>query len=521
MVDSAWSNESWLRPLLSGVLGQEPVAALAADGRPLWEAVVASGLLSDEQLLTLASQRFDLRIADLDDRTAHARGLLPERWARRYRVLPLRAADGALEVATADPLNLDCERAIAFATGRSVRFALASPLTLARALDFAYRDEPAPQPRMDVQHLTNELETAPPADDGEDGASVSRLVDDLLGEGIAARASDIHIEPEEQGIIVRHRVDGILRRVRTLRRSVAPSLVSRLKIICGLDIADRLRPQDGRARVAVNGVAVDLRVSTLPASHGEKVAVRVLDGRSAVLTLDGMGFPPDELERIEKLLDCREGLMRGTGPTGSGKTTTLYATLRRLLQCGVNIMTVEDPFEYRLPGIVQVQVNERAGLTFASALRSIMRQDPDVLLIGEVRDRETAEIAIQASLTGHLVFTTLHTNDAASAVTRLVDVGIAPYKIATAVKGVVAQRLVRRLCGCRSSMRREQLLVAEPSPKSCGECAGEGYRGRLAIVEVIIATPEFERAVAAGHGAERLGEVARLAGMRSLWESGL
>ena len=522
MVDSAWSNERWLRPLLSGLLGQEPVASLAADGRPLWEAVVAAGLVSDEGLLALAAERLDLPVADMRGGTAYARSLLPERWARRYRVLPLRAADGALEVATADPLNLDCERAIAFATGRSVRFALASPISLARALDRVYRDEPAPVQRMDVQHLTAEIETAPPAPDDADAASTTRLVDDLLAEGIAASASDIHIESEERGIVIRHRIDGVLRMVRTLPRSVAPSLVSRLKIICGLDIADRLRPQDGRARVAVNGVAVDLRVSTLPASHGEKVAVRVLDGRSAVITLDGMGFLPDELARIERLLEAREGLILVTGPTGSGKTTTLYAVLRRLQQRGVNIVTVEDPIEYRLPGIVQVQVNERAGLTFASALRSIMRQDPDVLLIGEIRDRETAEIAIQASLTGHLVLSTLHTNDAASAVTRLVDIGVAPYKIATSVKGVLAQRLLRRLCGCGAKReRRDQLLVAEPSPVSCKDCAGEGYKGRLAIAEVLIASADFERAVAAGEGAERLSDAAKRTGMRSLWECGL
>ncbi len=522
MVDSGWSNESWLRPLLAGALGQEPVASLATDGRPIWEAVVAAGLLTDDQLLTLASQRFSWPVADLSDGSANARALLPERWARRYRVLPIRAADGVLEVATADPLNLDCERAIAFATGRTIRFALASPISLSRALDTAYRDE-GPAPKHDVQHLTADIEGAPPTYfDGDDATTITRLVDDLLGEGISTRVSDIHIEPEERGLVVRHRIDGVMRHVRTLPRSVAPSLVSRLKILCGLDIADRLRPQDGRTRIAVNGVAVDLRVSTLPASHGEKVAVRVLDGRTAVLTLDGMGFMEDEQERIERLLDAREGLVLVTGPTGSGKTTTLYAALRRLQQQGVNIVTVEDPIEYRVPGIVQVQVNERAGLTFAAALRSIMRQDPDVLLIGEIRDRETAEIAIQASLTGHLVFSTLHTNDAASAVTRLADVGVAPYKIATAVKGVIAQRLLRRLCACRAGVApREQLLVAEPSPVRCASCAGNGYRGRLAIVEVLISSPEFERAVASGEAADKLAEHARNGGMRSLWESGM
>ena len=517
MVDSAWSNERWLRPLLSELLGQEPLAALAADGTPLWESVVRAGLMSDEQVVQAAASRFRLPVADLRAGVG-ARALLAERWARKYRVVPLRTGDGALHVATADPLNIDCERALAFATGHSVRFALASPLALTRALDATYSNEP-PAPRVDVQHLTTDVEAAPPSDDADDAASVTRIVDDLLGEGIAARVSDIHIEPEERGIVVRHRVDGVLRPVRTMPRGIAPSLVSRFKILCGLDIADRLRPQDGRARVAVNGIAVDLRVSTLPASHGEKIVVRVLDSRGAVTELEGMGFLADEQSRIERLLEHREGLILVTGPTGSGKTTTLYAALRRLQKTGVNIVTVEDPIEYRLPGIVQVQVNERAGLTFASALRSIMRQDPDVLLIGEIRDRETAEIAIQASLTGHLVFSTLHTNDAASAVTRLVDIGVAPYKIATAVKGVIAQRLVRRHCPCRAG-RREHRLVAEPLPP-CRECGDAGFRGRLAVVEVLLASPEFERAVMTGESAERLAARARAAGMRLLWESGL
>ena len=522
MVDSAWSSESWLRPLLTHVLGQEPIASVAADGKPLWEAVVASGLLSDDRVLAIAAAHLRISVADLRDGTSQARTLLPERWARRYRVLPLRAAAGTIEVATADPVNLDCERALSFATGKSVRLSLASPLSLTRALDAAYRDEPAPAVRLDVQHLGADVEVAPAGpEDTEDSASISRLVDDVLGEGIAAHASDIHIEPEERGIVVRHRIDGMLRPARTLPRSAAQALVSRLKILCGLDIADRLRPQDGRARVALNGVAVDLRVSTLPASHGEKVAIRVLDARGAVRALDAMGFSDDELRSIETLIESREGLILVTGPTGSGKTTTLYAALRRLQERGLNIVTVEDPIEYRLPGVVQVQVNERAGLTFAAALRSIMRQDPDVLLIGEIRDRETAEIAIQASLTGHLVFSTLHTNDAASAVTRLVDIGVVPYKIATALKGVLAQRLVRRRCSCGGASERRDRMVAEPPAVKCALCAGEGFRGRLAIVEVLRATPAFERAVADGQSTERLAETARQAGMRSLWESGM
>jgi type II secretory ATPase GspE/PulE/Tfp pilus assembly ATPase PilB-like protein len=450
--------------------------------------------------------------ADFTRVDPRAVAMLPERWARRHGVLPLAVERDGLLVATSDPLDLDAEHAVGFATGQRVRWAVAPADVVAEQIERWYGEpqddaRDARRPPTEVEHLAFGAESGGSAA-ADAGSSVIQLVDQLLADGIRGGASDIHLEPEEQGIAVRHRVDGVLRQVQVLPRAVAPSLVSRIKILSGLDIADRLRPQDGRARVAVAGAVVDLRVSTLPASHGEKVVVRVLDGRGGLRTLDAIGFAETDLRRIRVLLEQREGLLLVTGPTGSGKTTTLYAALREIAARGVNVVTVEDPIEYRLPGIVQVQVHERAGLTFGAALRSIMRQDPDVILVGEIRDRETAEIAIQASLTGHVVLSTLHTNDAASAVTRLIDIGVAGYKIATAVKGIVAQRLVRRVC-------------RECAASGCVACAGVGYRGRLAIAEILVASPEFERRVAAGASTEAIAEAARLAGCASLWESGM
>jgi type II secretory ATPase GspE/PulE/Tfp pilus assembly ATPase PilB-like protein/8-oxo-dGTP pyrophosphatase MutT (NUDIX family) len=529
------AKDRWLLPVLSQVLDEDTLESLDRSGGSIWQSVVGRDLFSDAQLVSRVARHFQLPVADLTDISAQALELVPERWARRFGVLPLTIDDDALVVATSNPCDVDSERALAFAAGRPVRFAMASAKEIAARIEGAYGgddDESAPEPtrpqnasqHVDVHLIAGETESVDDAGLGGDGQSISLLVDELLGAGISERASDIHIEPEEQGIVVRHRIDGVIRVARRLPRAIAPALASRIKIVSGLDIADRLRPQDGRARVAVNGVPVDLRVSSLPASHGEKIVIRVLDGRTAVRTLDAIGFAPDELLRIERLLQSREGLLLVTGPTGSGKTTTLYAALRLLKQRGVNIVTVEDPIEYRLPGIVQVQVNERAGLTFAAALRSIMRQDPDVLLIGEIRDRETAEIAIQASLTGHLVLSTLHTNDAASAVARLIDIGVAPYKIATAVKGVLAQRLLRRLCPkCQPQPIASSTLTTDNrrATAPCKLCGGSGYHGRLAIVEVLIATSEFERRVSAGESAERIADAARQDGMQSLWQSGL
>jgi CheY-like chemotaxis protein len=298
-----------------------------------------------------------------------------------------------------------------------------------------------------------------------------------------------------------------------------------------LDIADRLRPQDGRARVAVNGQPIDLRVSTLPAQLGEKVVIRILDSRATVKSLDSLGLNPGEGEAIKRLLENHEGILLVTGPTGSGKTTTLYSCINQIKSEGVNIVTVEDPVEYRMQGIVQVQVQEKAGLTFAAALRSILRQDPNVVLVGEIRDKETAQIAVQASLTGHLVLSTLHTNDAANAVTRLVDIGVEAYKIAASLRGVVAQRLMRKLCPtCKevwmeAPPERLRRWIPKGTPlyrsAGCPDCAMTGYRGRFSILEILTMTPELERLIAAGDAADRIAEAARRGGMKSLWDSGL
>jgi type II secretory ATPase GspE/PulE/Tfp pilus assembly ATPase PilB-like protein/CheY-like chemotaxis protein len=512
------------------------------DEDSLWEAVVGADLVSDEGLLTSLSERFRLKIADISQSERQARELVPEQVARRYHVLPLRITDSYLEIATANPYDLDCEKTLAFATGREVRIQLASPAKLRDKLDEYYRPENVIEQLLDTMDagetdITQLEDEDVDADDltisAEEASQrpVVRLVDLILSEGINSRASDVHIEPEEGGVAVRYRIDGVLRQVMKIPRAAGLPLISRIKIISGLDIADRLRPQDGRARVAVNGVPVDLRVSTLPASLGEKVVVRVLDTSRVVLSLDKLGLNPEEADQVRELLENRDGIILCTGPTGSGKTTTLYSAIRLVQSEGVNIVTVEDPVEYRMQGIVQVQVHEKAGLTFAAALRSILRQDPDVVLVGEIRDRETAQIATQASLTGHLVLSTLHTNDAPNAVTRLVDIGMEPYKIASALRGVVAQRLMRRLCSTCKEVWVEaiplklQRWIPSDTPVfravGCPECAMTGYRGRFSIMEILRITPEIERVIGANENAERIAETARREGMKSLWDSGL
>jgi type II secretory ATPase GspE/PulE/Tfp pilus assembly ATPase PilB-like protein/CheY-like chemotaxis protein len=546
-------TDEWLVATMEKVLTPDQMAGLRqepqAEPQSLWSTVVGRKLASDEEILKAAAARFRLPVADLTQLDTALRDAVPEPLIRRFNILPLKLTDSVLEIATANPFDIDAEKDLAFATGREVRSFLSSPSRIREKMEELYHGHSPPPVRdtdvmaqllggMDENLQVTQLED----DDGITDLAASaeeasqrpvvRLVDLMLSDGILSRASDIHVEPGEAGVAVRYRIDGVLRQVMNIPRSAGAPLISRIKIISGLDIADRLRPQDGRARVSVNGSPVDLRVSTLPASHGEKVVIRILNAKATVLTLESLGMSPSERTLMESLLNNKEGIILVTGPTGSGKTTTLYSMLRLVQDEGVNIVTVEDPVEYRLgKGIVQVQVHEKAGLTFAAALRSILRQDPDVVLLGEIRDKETAQIAVQASLTGHLVLSTLHTNDAANAVTRLVDMGIEAYKLASALRGVIAQRLMRRLCvTCREPNdqpppERIRRYIPEGTPVyrplGCPECSMTGYRGRFSVVETLTMNIELERLIGAGATAEKIAEGARANGMLSLFESGL
>ena len=535
-------TDEWLVPTAETLVPSEALQKLReAEGAPvsLWETLVQKKLTTDEQIVHAASERFRLPKADFSRLDFKVREAVPESLARRFNVLPLRISDSYIEVASANPFDIDAEKLLAFATGREVRMHLAPPARIRERLEEVYRPENVVSRLlvgMEESEVTQlEDEPAEELASSEEEASqrpIVRLVDLLLSDGILSRASDIHVEPSEGGVVVRYRIDGVLRQVMKIPRTAGLPLISRLKIMSSLDIADRLRPQDGRARVSVNGSPVDLRVSTLPATLGEKVVIRILNAAATVLTLESLGMHPDEQATIAQLLDNKEGIILVTGPTGSGKTTTLYSCVRMVQNEGVNIVTVEDPVEYRMgANIVQVQVNEKAGLTFAAALRSILRQDPDVVLLGEIRDQETAKIAVQASLTGHLVLSTLHTNDAPNAVTRLIDMGLESYKLASALRGIIAQRLMRRLClTCKEPNTGEipeRLRRFIPAGVTlyrsvgCPDCAMTGFRGRFSIVELLTMDKELERRIGAGMTAAHIAEAARANGMLSLWESGL
>ena len=536
-------RDGWIAaPLIdAGILTRAQVERARANGvRELWPAAVAEGWADSERIIGVLAARFGFPIADLDRVERRATALVPEAVARRHRVLPIAADGRRIIIATADPRDLTVERDLAFLTGRAVEFRLAAPEALLARLDEQYR------PERSIERLLAGLgpraaETASepgPAATVKDPvleAPVARLVGALIAEGVRERASDIHFDPEEGGMAVRFRVDGVLREVMRLPDAAGASLVRRVKILADLDVTNPLVPADGRASARVDGQAVDLRVATAPvARRGQKAVIRILDPANLKTRLSDLGLVPSEHDALTRLLGHREGIVLLTGPTGSGKTTTLYAALNQLKTGKVNIITVEDPVEYALAGVSQIQVHEAQGLSFAGVLRSVLRQDPDIVLVGEIRDLETATTAAQAGLTGHLVLSTLHTNDAPSAIIRLRDMGLDAFKAAAVLKGVVAQRLVRRLCercavpadpatlpdGARPPAGHPR-PVAPRRATACDACNGTGYRGRIPVVEILPVTATVAAVIGNGEPPRALHAAAVSAGMRSLWESGL
>jgi type II secretory ATPase GspE/PulE/Tfp pilus assembly ATPase PilB-like protein/CheY-like chemotaxis protein len=501
---------------------------------------LACGITSDE-LATLVARTFRAEVADLARAEPTAVHLLPASVAKRFCVFPVRDLDRSLEVATADPVNAGAEQEIAFASGRSPVLLIAPPRQITAAIEESYSPEMATAALLArMQNDLGDLQEVALAIEGEpEGVSESeitsgpvvRLTDLILAEAVARGASDIHIEPQPSGGVVRLRIDGVLSTTLQLPLAVESRVVSRVKIIGGLDITDRLRPQDGRARIVVGRRPYDLRISTVPTRNAEKAVIRILDGQAS-LTLADAGIQGGDLGRIGRALQHRHGIFVVTGPTGSGKTTTLYAALRTIVTEGINIMTVEDPVEYELPGLTQIQVKPKQGVTFASALRAILRQDPDVIFVGEIRDAETAEVAAQASLTGHLVLATLHANDAAGSIRRFLDLGLDRGTVAEVLRGSLAQRLVRRVCSaCAEKVNgnptaEETFLTAQlgiaPTVRAvgCPRCGGSGYLGRLPLTEFLEPTDRLATLIMEGASPFEIQAQAVREGMTTLLESG-
>jgi type IV pilus assembly protein PilB len=516
------------------------IADQARSGKPLGRILVEMGAITEVDLVRTLARQMDLDFVDLGDFSMDrgAASLIPESVARRYAALPIGWEGERLIVAMADPANVFAIDDIRTITGAEIKTVIATRAQLLEAIDGVHR--------LDAEVDSVMSAAADEFDDLEDISNVRAVVDDapivkfvnlLIAQAVADRASDIHIEPSERDLRIRFRVDGVLHEVMRSPKSIQAGVISRLKVMAEINIAERRIPQDGRISVNIGSKSVDLRVATLPTVYGEKVVMRILDKTQALLTLSDLGFLPEVLGRYEETFRKPYGTILVTGPTGSGKSTTLYATLNVLNSPDRNIITVEDPVEYRLPGTNQVQIHPKAGLTFASALRSILRSDPDIVLVGEIRDRETAIIAIEASLTGHLVLSTLHTNDSTSTPMRLVEMGVEPFLVTSALDCVLAQRLARRLCEkCKEPYQPDEAELAQAGwpaeeltgsdwptlhkPIGCQACGRTGYRGRFALHEVLLITEEIERLIIERASSEDMKKMAIAQGMLTLREDG-
>lgn len=505
----------------------------------LGQLLVEDGVISQLDLTRALAEKFGVSFLDLTATRfdGAATAYIDEKLARRYAAVPVRFLDdNTLLVAMVDPQNLPAQEDLAIITGYPIQPAIASEEDVFGAIARIYRGKAEIGESDDVD-VYDEDESVTDIREATAEAPIVKLVNSVIAQSVDDSASDIHFEPQAKELVVRFRIDGVLHEIMSIPRRMQSGVISRLKIMAELDIAERRVPQDGRIGLNVGGKAIDMRVASLPTVYGEKIVMRLLDKSNVMLDLEDLGFSAKALKRFRKSFTKPYGAILVTGPTGSGKSTTLYAALNILNSTEKNIITVEDPVEYRLQGINQVQVNTRAGMTFAAGLRSILRCDPDIVMIGEIRDRETALIAIESALTGHLVLSTLHTNDAPGALSRLTEMGIEPFLTSSAVDCVLAQRLARRLCSqCKEpyTATREMLRKNDFPPeicdrddvvlhhaKGCSRCNNTGYKGRLGLYEVMIVSEAIRRLTVERKSADEIGRVAAAEGMKSLREDGI
>jgi len=524
----------------SGVITAEQLSRALAEKGPderLGRVLLRLGYVTERDITTALEDQLGIaQISGTLSVDPQVLALLPEMLARRYKMIPVAREGRRLKVAMADPNNLTALDDVRLVTGLEVEVLLAGEREIEAALQRFYGLPELEKTFQEFQVVEEEaLQLEDPGEAGSDEAPVVRLVNNIIVQAIDEQASDIHIEPGGENVRVRYRVDGMLRTVMHLPRRSRASLAARIKILAQLNIAEKRLPQDGRIQIKYRDREIDLRISVLPTVFGEKVVIRILDRGRRKSGFADLGLTGANMERFSRLITATYGMILVVGPTGSGKTTTLYAALEKLNTPERNLVTIEDPVEYILPGVAQSQVAPQARFTFAAGLRSILRQDPDVIMVGEIRDAETAQIAVRAATTGHLVLSTMHTNDAAGAVTRLIDMGVEPFLVASSLRGVMGQRLVRLICRhCREAYRPEPgaveriFLGVTPDAditlyrgRGCGYCGQTGYRGRMAIAEVLTVDATVRRLIVERASAEEITKAGVAEGMTSLMEDGM
>lgn len=516
-----------------------------SEGIRLGEALVRLGFVTEDEILQALGQQHNMKVVELArvQINPEITKTVPKEIAEKHRLFPLVQNNGVLTVAVAEPLDLYALDNLRFMLGAELRCVLSSKDAIERAIA-RYYSGAGPAVGEEYQKFQESEEATDAAElqamgveagEGNEDAPVVRLVHMLLKEAVRARASDIHVEPMADRVRIRYRIDGVCKEVQSPPKRLQGPIISRIKIMSGIDIAEKRRPQDGRISISVGGTGLDLRVSCLPATNGESVVLRLLRKESVLIGLQDLGFDPSDYKHFEQIIRRPNGIVLVTGPTGSGKTTTLYAALNELNRPDRKLITAENPVEYHMTGVNQCQVNEKIGLTFAGILRAMLRQAPNVILVGEIRDPETAEIAIQAALTGHLVFSTLHTNDAPSAITRLTDMGVAPFLVSTSIQAVMAQRLVRKICNrCKQPITYDPRELASVGIKpeqvrgaafyrgvGCADCNETGYRGRSAIYEVMEMTNDLREMAFRRESSRKLRRQARINGMVTLEGDGI